>query len=58
MEQFERGTKVILSPTVRHPEFRGVAGVIVKFIKCRQSYDVRLDDGRLYEAYAANVIPA
>lgn len=56
MELIERGAKVILGPAVKHPEFRGSAGVVVKFIKCRQSYDVRLNDGRLYEAYAANVI--
>lgn len=58
MELIERGAKVILGPAVRHAEFNGAAGVVVKFIKCRQSYDVRLDDGRLYEAHAVNVIPA
>lgn len=52
----ERGTKVILGLGVKHREFSGAEGVIVKYIKCRNSYDVRLKDGRLYEAYAANVL--
>ena len=47
--------RVRLLPTVRHEEYRGQCGTVERYVKVHESFDVRLDDGRLYRAYAQNV---
>ena len=49
-----KGTRVILS-RVRHAEFIGLTGTIRRYIKCRNEYDIKLDNGKLYGAFAENV---
>lgn len=49
------GARVTLGPGVRHTQFAGKRGRVMKAIWSRGLYLVRLDDGRKYEAAPANI---
>lgn len=53
--QIEPGERVTIGPNARHAEFRGLAGTVRRYIKSRDVVEVRLDNGRFYDAHPANV---
>ena len=55
MTALPAGSRVRLAATVRHQEFAGKEGVVKRYVKSRDVYDILLADGRRYRAFPANV---
>lgn len=53
-ETIPTGTRVILS-RVRHESYRGLQGIVRRFVKRRGVYAIVLDDGRGYDALPGNI---
>ena len=53
-KNFAPGDLVMLT-TVRHDSFRGLVGEVRRVIKSRGVLEIRLRDGRFYDAFPGNV---
>lgn len=60
LTEFHAGQAVKLADTVRHPEFRGLVGMVKRTVKSRNVVTVEVKQSGFYKTYDAipnNVIP-
>lgn len=55
LSNFKQGDAVRLKDTVRHAEYRGMCGTVVRVVKSRGVVTIKGDSGKKYGALPENV---